>query len=70
MLDFVFIYVKCTVYVMQKLYVQKIYKYFVRVFTTMDEIINYKLLKRMFLVKICLEDGMFLWTTISLNFLP
>ena len=38
MLDFVFIYVKCIVYVMQKLYVQKIYKHFVRIFTTMDGI--------------------------------
>ena len=31
----------------------------------MDGITNYKLLKRIFLVRICLEDGMFLWTTIS-----
>ena len=31
MLDFVFRYVKCTEYVMQKLYAQKIYKHFARI---------------------------------------
>ena len=70
MLDFVFRYVKCTEYVMQKLYAQKIYTHFARIFTPVDGITNYKLLKWIFLVRICLEDGMFLWTTIALNFLP
>ena len=70
MLDFVFRYVKCTEYVMLKLYAQKIHKHFARILTTVDGITNYKLLKRIFLVRICLEDGMFLWTIMSLNFLP